>query len=328
MTDSILIWGKRGSGKTLSAVGIAQKYLRQGRPVATNIDLFLENLLHPSSKSIAIRLPDHPKASDLNALPLGNPNPRDESRNGLLLLDELATFLNSREWQAKDRADIISWLAQSRKNGWDLCSLAQGPKMIDNQIRENLIEVQGCARRMDKIKVPVIGSLWKYITGEPLRFPRIHVLSLKYGFEKGAPEWDSFWFRGADIQEGYDTLQKISAEFGNQHTYTLLSPWHIKGRYLGVWAMYKKLIAVAMVVGVVIGAGAGYGISKVRPSETPVTTLSEQISADVEVTGVMREDTTIQVILSNGKSAQASATKADFTGERYLVDGTWYRKAK
>ncbi len=60
----------------------------------------------------------------MGMLPLGNPGlewrpgeayptmrenyPFREEENGLLVLDELATFLNSRDWQAKERQALIN----------------------------------------------------------------------------------------------------------------------------------------------------------------------------------------------------------------------------
>lgn len=327
MSDAILLHGKRGAGKSLGAVHFIQRYLSEGRQVATNLDIFPEKLLHASSRAVVYRLPDHPKATDLEALPPGNPNPLDEERNGLLVLDELATFLNSRSWQAGDRAAVISFLAQSRKCGWDLLLIAQGPGMIDKQIRDSLIELQGQFRRMDKVRVPFLGVLWKHITGKPLRFPKVHVVALRYGFDKAAPIFDTMWFFGRALWEGYDTLQKISAEYGNQHLYTVLSPWHTKGRYLGVWAMYKNLVISALLVGAFFGAIGGYGFAHFQGQQV-ATAPVERISSDVEVAGVIREEDYTQVILTDGKTALASAIKADVTGERYLVAGTWYRKVK
>lgn len=44
-----------------------------------------------------IRLPDKPSLNDLLAIGVGNTS-YDESRNGLLVLDECGTWFNSRSW--------------------------------------------------------------------------------------------------------------------------------------------------------------------------------------------------------------------------------------
>lgn len=341
MSDSILIHGKRGSGKTLAALHLVQKYMGERRPVATNVDLFLEHLLHPSSKARAYRLPDHPGAEVLEALPLGNPAlyyddageiqstaEFSEEKNGLLLLDEVATFLNSREWQGKGRAELISWLVQSRKYGWDLLFLAQHPRLIDAQIRESLIEIQGPARRLDKVKVPLLGNVWKWLTGKPLRFPKIHVVGLFYGFGAGAPLYDRWMFRGAALYKAYNTRQRISAVTGNQALYSYLSPWHLRGRYMGVLQMYRAAIGAAAVLGCMVGVGVGLAVSHAKP-EGVAAAVPEKVAEDVTVAGVMREAESLpRLYLSNGRYAIASGVKADSSGERYLVDGTWYKVAK
>ena len=47
---------------------------------------------------------------DLDAIGHGNPDSYDESLNGVLILDELGTWLNSRSFQDKNRADLLDWL--------------------------------------------------------------------------------------------------------------------------------------------------------------------------------------------------------------------------
>jgi len=54
--------------------------------------------------------------------------------NGLLVLDELGTWLNSRNWNTKNRLEILNWLFLSRKDHWDLILLAQDYEMIDAQV--------------------------------------------------------------------------------------------------------------------------------------------------------------------------------------------------
>ena len=45
MTDAVLLTGKRGSGKTLLSVSYVVRALKQGRPIATNINFFPLHLL-------------------------------------------------------------------------------------------------------------------------------------------------------------------------------------------------------------------------------------------------------------------------------------------
>ena len=56
--------GKLGTGKTKFCVWMAQQALIDGRRVASNVDLNLDKLV-PSHKAHYTRLPDKPRAFDL-----------------------------------------------------------------------------------------------------------------------------------------------------------------------------------------------------------------------------------------------------------------------
>src|SRR5690349_9318508 len=120
-----LVTGKLGAGKSLVCVGKIQDYLMAGRRVATNLDLYLERLLPSRARKVqCVRLPDKPTAADLELLGSGNDTP-DESQNGLIVLDELGTWLNARQWGDKERQPVIDWLLHSRKKGWDVMFIVQ-----------------------------------------------------------------------------------------------------------------------------------------------------------------------------------------------------------
>jgi len=143
MAEAILQTGKRGEGKGLSAAKMMAQYLSEGRRVATNHNIFLEYMAPAWSDVRAYRLPDCPTAEDLEALPLGNDDPTQEEKNGLLCLDEVSIYLNAHDWQ-KDReqkAALRAWLAHSRKKGWDILLEAQNPRQVDAQIRESLCAI-------------------------------------------------------------------------------------------------------------------------------------------------------------------------------------------
>ncbi|NOV28349.1 zonular occludens toxin domain-containing protein [Methylomonas sp. ZR1] len=98
------VTGGLRSGKSLICTRKIQEFLQQGRKVATNFDLRLENMLPAHKKDVTcIRIPDHPNVNDLNNIGLGydsdDPDDYNESKFGLLVLDELGTWMNSRNWQ-------------------------------------------------------------------------------------------------------------------------------------------------------------------------------------------------------------------------------------
>lgn len=63
--------GKLGTGKTKFAVWRAQEALRDGRRVASNVDLVLEKLT-PERRSTYIRIPDKLSPEQLAAIGHGN----------------------------------------------------------------------------------------------------------------------------------------------------------------------------------------------------------------------------------------------------------------
>ena len=117
------VTGKLGSGKSLVSVGKIRDYLIAGRRVATNLDLYLDEMF-THNKSPVSRLPDKPRIEDMLALGDGyeseNARDNDESHYGLIVLDECGTWLNSREWNDKGRRALIDWFLHARKRRWDV----------------------------------------------------------------------------------------------------------------------------------------------------------------------------------------------------------------
>lgn len=334
MSDGVLIAGKRGSGKTLGALSMMRKYLVAGRTMATNLNIFVENLVPAYIETRFYRLADHPTSQDFELLPLGNPflffddsgevRMRDgfsEKKNGLLVLDEVSTFLNSRDWQGGDRNKVLAWLVQSRKFGWDLLLITQHGNQIDKQVREALIEVQGTVRRMDRIQVPLLSPIWKYFTNEPLHFPRIHFLALRYGFDAHAPVADRWFWRGNDDYKAYDTLQKISSITGQQGVSTMLSAWDLKGKKMNKWDLRRQMAAGGLVIGLMIGFGGGWFGGQYRMPESTAETIDETVT----VKGVVEGGGSMSVVLTDGRTALVTSFKADKQGARYQVGGKWYK---
>lgn len=215
--------GKLGTGKTKFCVWRAQAAIREGRRVASNVDLFLEHLV-PERRASYIRIPDKPSASDLEAIGHGNPESYNEDMNGVLILDELGTWLNSRSFGDKDRAGVIDWLIHARKHGWDVYLIVQDSGMIDKQVRESLIEYQCRCIRLDKIKIPVIGSLlgifnkrWRYL-------PRMHVTTARVGYGVNAIVAERWMYRGDDLHQAYDTRQVFTDKWPDG-CQTVLPDW-------------------------------------------------------------------------------------------------------
>lgn len=227
--------GTLGAGKSLLAVSKIRQYLQQGRRVATNLDLNMQNLLPSKNRTARVeRLPDRPTVDDLNSLGLGA-DILDERRYGLLVLDELATWMNSRTWSDKNRQALIDWLVHSRKKRWDVIFLIQHANALDKQVREMLMEYQVRCRRFDKIKLPIISAIGEFLTFGLWDgyLPRIHLGVVVYaqGGNAQSPLVTERWFyRGRDLYAAYDTEQVFSDSYSNG-IFSYLTPWHLKGRY-------------------------------------------------------------------------------------------------
>lgn len=220
-----LVTGKLGSGKTLACVGRIRDALKAGKRVVTNLDLNL-CAMFPGERvrCDVVRIPDKPNLGDLELVGLGNPE-RDESRNGLIVLDELGAWLNTRSWGDKERQPVIDWLLHSRKLGWDVYFIIQHANMLDKQIREGLAEFLVTCRRTDRLRIPLLSGLFKG-WGVDLRPPQVHVATVRYGIDPQAVVSDRWWYRARDLWNAYDTRQVFTG--ARDGPYTLLSPYHVK----------------------------------------------------------------------------------------------------
>lgn len=231
MTDYALV-GKKGTGKSKNAVRIMRDdYLAAGRTVATNLDIDLKAMFGAMSKKSVVRVPDKPCAWDLEAAGTGNPL-YDESRNGGLFLDELGTWLNSRSFGDKTRAGILDFMAHARKHGWDTFYIMQNVLQIDKQVRESFLEFTTRHTRFDKVKVPLFGGLLSVLFGKRFAYlPRFHTAVTRLGTSPSEIKTDSAIFRGDELHACYDTRQVFREDYPHG-THSLLSPWHVEGRYL------------------------------------------------------------------------------------------------
>jgi len=205
--------GKLGTGKTKFAVWRAEGALREGRRVASNVDLYLEHLAR-DQRSRYVRIPDKPTAFDLEAIGHGNPESYDEDRNGVLILDELGTWLNSRSFQDKSRPALLDWLIHARKLGWDVYLIVQDAQMIDRQVREALIEYSAKCMRLDKVRIPLIGRLLGDIFGGRAGYlPRMHLVAARVGSGQSAVVAERWHYRGDWLHRAYDTRQVFRADY-------------------------------------------------------------------------------------------------------------------
>lgn len=219
-----IVTGNLGGGKSLVCQGRMRDYLWRGRRVATNVNVRVENLVSHRAPRDILRIPDYPTAQFLwDGLGFGS-DERDESKFGMLLIDEVGTWLNSRAWQGGDRQRVIDWFLHSRKRRWDCYLVAQSVNMIDRQIRDAIGEHVVFCRRLDRLGIPMIGPLLSAM-GAAVRMPQVHVAAVRYvaGMSVNtAPTVDRWFYRGRELYGSYDTSQRFDA--ANDGVATMLSP--------------------------------------------------------------------------------------------------------
>lgn len=204
--------GKLGTGKTKFCVWRAQIAIRDGLRVASNVDLNLGELVPEIPGATYMRIPDKPTAFDLDLIGHGNPDSYDEEKNGMLILDELGSWLNTRSFQDKSRAPMIDWLIHARKKGWNVFFICQDSSMIDSQVRNALIEYSCRCRRLDKVKIPVVGWLLAAFSKRWAYMPRMHMVAATIGDGANQIVAERWNFRGDDLHAAYDTRQVFQAQ--------------------------------------------------------------------------------------------------------------------
>jgi len=211
--------GSRGSGKSKYSVERMQNRLQSGRAVATNLDLFLDKLLPDNPKAHYVRLPDFPRSSDLllldNAyLELDHDDPKtyDDSKFGCVVLDELLTSFNSRTWNDPDRVEVVNWIVQSRKYGWDLCLIGQSIDGVDKQIKETVIDELYSFRSSQNMFGGIIWNLlfkpwWSKVV------PKFHICTRYDGRKKDKNQKiGGDHFRRNDLHDCYKTGQQFKKD--------------------------------------------------------------------------------------------------------------------
>lgn len=290
-----VVTGKLGGGKSLVSVARIREKLLAGCPVATNLDLKLHKLLPVSNKSArVIRIPDQPTADDLRALGSGNSS-YDEEQNGLLVLDECGTWFNARNWNDKSRKGVNDWFLHARKLGWDVFLIVQDVEILDSQARRAIAEHTVFCKRLDRLHIPFFGTLYKLLSGEPLRLPRLHVGKVVYGTSESDALADRWVYRGSQLFAAYDTKQKFLDDYPHG-VHSVLPPWHTHARYQRPrdWKYLMRMTKIywkrfrapfALAAGIALGAvAASAAVAAIAGKAVPVepAVLAEPVAAVAE----------------------------------------------
>lgn len=279
MSDYLIV-GKKGTGKSKYAVQKIHDYLTKGKRVATNIDVDLAVMCRPMSRATVIRLPDKPTLDDLKMIGLGNEQV-DEDLNGGLFLDECATWLNARAFNDKSRGGFLDFAVHGRKFGWDMYLMAQGIGQLDKQLRESLLEYVVRCTKLDRVKIPVVGGLLQALTFGKLGRLKLHYASTRL-MEMPDLKIDGEYFRAKFYEGCYNTRQVFrewvrdpaDPRFADEvfvGPYSVLSAWHLVGRYQSAPALswFARLL--------------GTGVAAQRPPRYPAKPIAEPVQRVLEL---------------------------------------------
>lgn len=221
-----------GGGKTLYAVDAIQKKLVQGCIVATNLNLKPHNFPQVGRMAKSpkiIRMPDKPTIIDFEAIGRGNTT-YDESKNGIIVLDECGTWFNARTWNDKSRTPVIDWLLHSRKKGWDVYFIVQHARQLDKQALQSLGEHVVYCKRMDRLAIPLVGFLFNQFLDSKIKLPKLHLAITKYGSSGNSLIASRYWYFGSSLYQAYDTKQEFLDSY-DQPTLGMLPPYITHGQF-------------------------------------------------------------------------------------------------
>ena len=357
-----LIFGKKGNGKSLISVGRMFDYVATSRPVATNLDLFVEHMFPATLRDMRIyRVPDRPTVDDMLLIGRGS-NQVDESTYGGIFLDECATMLNARTFNDKGRGPFLDFFVHSRKLGWDSHFICQNPVQVDKQVRESLVEFLVSCKRLDRVRIPVLGGLSKMLLGFEIRPPKVHMATVKYGQGNEALMSDRWVYRGTHWFKAYDTRQVFREDY-EHGTYMLLSPWHLSAvvsppgaDFVGPlrpgkidWILTKErakerkkgagtmqYIGVVFILGALMGwfgktyLGRNEAVSVPavvsQDKSVPGSAEEKKYSTVVKASGVYKNGVEVSVVLSDGRVVSPSQFVASSAGwEAEIEPGVWVK---
>ena len=295
--------GKLGGGKSLCAVARIRETLEKGLPVATNLDIYLTPMFGKHTKKPrVIRVPDKPSIDDLKLIGEGN-STYDESKNGLLVLDECGTWFNSRNWNDKSRKAVNDWFLHARKLGWDVILIIQNVSILDSQARDAIAEHTAFCRRLDRVQVPIIGSLFKAVTGYRLSGPKVHIARVVYGTSETDLLADRHVYKGTSLYRCYDTKQQFLADYPHG-CYSYLTPWHLSRNSIATrnkeffvrltklyFRQFKPVLALGLgsFLGVLVALFAMQYIAMPEPQPVPVAKV-QSIDEPEKVTALTEDE--------------------------------------
>lgn len=138
-----LVWGivgNLGGGKTLSGVDLAVRSLRDGFAVITNvtldIDLIVKEFGIPWARKLYFHVSLDDPSTDPFKWPCGDPRGSGGDRRVIVLLDEVAEWLDQYSRANDPRIKRLwSWLRHSSKRSQDVIVICQRQEYINKVVR-------------------------------------------------------------------------------------------------------------------------------------------------------------------------------------------------
>lgn len=243
------VTGKLGQGKGLFSINKMMDYLREGKPVITNMDIFPENFPRKFrwNQNIRIyRVPDEPTSDDILSCGRGN-DTMDPEENGICMLDELVTWFNSKDWNSPNAKKLNKLLVHLRKLGWDGVFQVQSIESMNSEAVRNIITSHAVCNKLTKLHVPVLTFIIRQFIDKAPKLPkffRFHTVKV-HNLVGGHLE-EKHRYKGTDMYAYYDTNQIFDGAYPHG-TFCYLTPWHLVGRY-----QPKKTITFKQIVNFVL----------------------------------------------------------------------------
>lgn len=156
--------GTPGSGKSLNCASKVRASLKWYRPVIGTFHINKECLYKNSKYEYTyVNIYDLKPSFLVDYARKNLPKKKNPEGSFLLVIDEAQRIFNSRNWNASDRNEWITFFAEHRHLGFDIILVSQNDRMLDRQIR-SLIEYEVIHRKMSQFGL--LGKIMSLFSGQ------------------------------------------------------------------------------------------------------------------------------------------------------------------
>jgi len=199
--------GTPGAGKSLHAACTIYWHLRRGLPVIANFAIepgYIKGYRYNFYEIDNGRLTPEILYSFSQAY-FAKPGNRFKEEKILVVIDEAQLLFNARQWDAKGRAEWLSFFTQHRKYGIHVILIAQFDRMLDRQIR-SVIEYEYRHRKVSNFGI--YGKIMGLVAGGRL------FVAVKVWYPLGEKVGQDFYGAKRRYYQLYNTYNMFSADSG------------------------------------------------------------------------------------------------------------------